>query len=802
MPRHYASEARVEQVLERLSELFLGLGSVNALAEALSPDGQESGQRVYPNRIHGLLSGDPNRSINTATLETIEHALDGLQTPADTNGSSQERNRIEQAIAATQASTPDLNAALGRVADELEVPLAVVRFVAKASPDAQPSPVPATSPEADWSWQEEAVAKAVGALGKSANYKAGLIVPTGGGKTRVSLRVILRWLAQSDRTDTVALWVTHRTRLQVQARRALQQLLAEPGHVPDGAASLFADRIKFVMLNDVPNAIATYGEKIALVVVDEAHHAAAPSYEPIFTDAVAPGLFLTATPNRMDNLPIGIDEIAYTITYRELFRRGCVIEPVFDPPLELPGLDWSSSAGLRDLADELLERTEHDFKKVLVAVSTRERAETLYSALAEQFDERPHHPLEAADIGFVHGSRASGPGTPNDYIDEFTARPRGILVATSQLLGEGFDDPLIDAAVVTYPSGSIGHLMQVAGRALRVAPGKTAAHIVQVRESSLEYHFEQRWLYQDISDALRPDLVDVTYTAIDDLRAQLDSLLNQHNVASAFRQRIHAEAEALDDTTGEVNLMLTGIPYFDAADAFGESASWGAILVTPQERQRFVHIFNDVSARTEDIKHVEGYLAPFIGPEHRPGSLWKSYVDLVTAMEYARREIDRIPYAGAEERDYHRNRGTTWLKYVTLQFDPAVPEALQAFLADAVNKGGLIASYLHDPAAWASAVRIELPLSGSLAWLLDAEQAEWLRSARVDLAARLSEVAPDRGFEQIAAWRRDLDRAPIPQPLIDEIARFLRAERFAEQHLDLGAARGQPASGVSPDLDV
>src|SRR5207244_1989939 len=125
---------------------------------------------------------------------------------------------------------------------------------------------------------------------------------------------------------------------------------------------------------------------------------------------------------------------------------------------ELPGLDWSSSAGLRDLADELLERTEHDFTKVLVAVSMRERAEVLYESLAELLDERPHHPLEAADIGFVHGSRASGPGSPGDYIDEFTARPRGILVATSQLLGEGFDDPLIDAAVVTYPSSSIGHL--------------------------------------------------------------------------------------------------------------------------------------------------------------------------------------------------------------------------------------------------------------------------------------------------------------------------------------------------------
>lgn len=223
--------------------------------------------------------------------------------------------------------------------------------------------------------------------------------------------------------------------------------------------------------------------------------------------------------------------------------------------------------------------------------------------------------------------------------------------------------------------------------------------------------------------------------------------------------------------------------------------------MTPQERHRFVHVFNDVSARTEDIKHVEGYLAPWIAPDHRPGSLRKSYVDLITAMEYARREINQVPYADAAGRDYHKNRGTTWLKYVTLDFEPAVPEALQAFLADAVNKDEVIASYAQEPGRWSSAVRIELPLSGSLAWLLDDQQANWLSDARVELAERLSKVAAEEGFEQIGAWRRGLDQVPVPQLLIDEIARFLRAERFDEQNLDLRAVGGTVAA-VDADIEA
>lgn len=789
MPRHYVSEPRVEHVLERLSEQFLRLGSVNAVAEVLSPNANGGeGQRVYPNRIHGLLSGDPNRSINTATLEAIESSLDELERTAEPggDGTSQQRARIQQAMAGALASTSDLSEALRRVADDLDMPLSVVRFVADAVPSALPVSVSPPLHEPDWSWQDDAVAKALGALRRSANYKAGLIVPTGGGKTRVSLRVILRWLAESDRQDFVVLWVTHRARLRLQARRALQQLLREPSHVPDGAASLFADRVKFVMLGGLPAAIAEHGEEISLIVVDEAHHAAAPSYEPIFTDVAAPGLFLTATPNRSDDLPIGIDEIAYTITYRELFERGCVVKPIFDLPLELTNLNWSSADGLRDLADYLLDRTEQDFTKVLVAVSMRERAETLYEALAELLDSRPDHLLAAEDVGFVHGSGASGAGSPNDYLDEFTARPRGVLVATSQLLGEGFDDPLIDAAVVTYPSSSIGHLMQVAGRALRIAPEKKAAHIVQMRESPLEYHFEQRWLYQDISDALRPDLVNIIYATSEELHARVHSTLEQHNVSDAIRQRIAAELAELE-VSDEIRLMLTGVPYFGPTQTFAEQASWGALLIKPAEHHRFVHVFNDVSARSEDIKNVDGYLAPFIAPDHRLASLWKSYVDLITAIEYARREIHRIPYAGQDERNYRASRGTTWLRYVTFVFEPAVPEQLQRFLADAINKDELIAQYLDKPGDWAAAIRVELPLSASIAWLLRAEQTQWLAQARLKLVAHLSEVAPERGFEQIAAWRGALDHAPVPLALIDHIAEFLRADRFESQHLDLCA---------------
>jgi superfamily II DNA or RNA helicase len=460
-------------------------------------------------------------------------------------------------------------------------------------------------------------------LATSPAQKSGLVVPTAGGKTRIALRVGLQVLADSPEDDTIVIWVTHRKRLRRQAHRALQRLIKEGTEVPEGASELFA-RIHFEMIHDLPTELARFGDRVVLVIVDEAHHAAAPSYKPLFEDDPAHrGLFLTATPNRLDGLPIGIDEIAFTVTYRELFERGCIVEPQFDQPLILAGLDWSEPAGLHDLADYVLDRTDGDLNKVLVTVSRRGRVETLYRALMDLHDGRSGHPLDADDISYCHGLGTNSQLKPDELLDEFAARPAGVLVATSQLLGEGFDDPGIDGVIVTYPSESINHLMQLAGRALRSAPGKRRAHVVQVRESSLEYHFEQRWLYQDISDRLRPELLDREYSSAQDLRSSVESLLLEHRVSEPVASRVLA---GIDRTPhgASVKLMLTGLPFYGDRDRFASEAAWGATLASDAERKRFVKVFNSISDLDADIRDPQMFLTRHIDRSPAPGSLWRS----------------------------------------------------------------------------------------------------------------------------------------------------------------------------------
>ncbi|WP_314682244.1 DEAD/DEAH box helicase family protein [uncultured Rhodococcus sp.] len=780
--RHHVTEQRVQSVIDGLVRQLRAVGSVNALTELLSAG---AGQRIYPNRIHGLLSEDNSRSVTEATLCALEEGLSAMPV---LQGDVAPFIGFDAKVAAAGAAIVDGQDRVAGVASALEVPPAVVRRAlpnaGAALSDTTPSAKSTTS-SPDWSWQDGAVRHVAADLRETPQSRVGLIVPTGGGKTRVGLRCILDYLAAQNRTDTIALWVTHRRNLHRQARKDLQVLLKErDDQLPDGSASMFESRIKFIMVGEVAKTLEELGDRAVLIVIDEAHHAAAPTYAPVF-DHGGPVILLTATPVRADRLPIGVDNIAFTITYRELFERKCIVEPVFEPPLDLPGLDWSTSDGLRDLADYLLDRTESDFGKVLVAVSQQERAERLYEAVIDVFEQRQGHPLDNDDIAFVHGgSNSLRTADAGDALDEFSSKPAGILIATSALVGEGFNDPSIDSVVVTYPSMSIAHLMQVAGRALRWAPYKDTAHVVQLRESSLQYYFDQRWLYQDISDELRPDLIDVDYATRDDLRLGLTQLLEARHVDSSVHQRILAQVDQTEDGQ-DIRIMLAGINYYGSSAAFTSDARWNAIFIDSPEYARFLNIYNYLSLRREDLREAQVFLREYVPIDLSAGGLWKSYMDLINASEYARQELRGETSPTRESRPYRPASNTTWLTYVTYRYRPQVPTELDTFLTNAVNRDEVLAAYVAERGKWRGAVRVELPLSGTVAFLLDEYQDDWLNSERLEILDRLQQVPAADAFTQIRLWRDALPLIPAHMMIANHIAQLLSASRWDDQHLAL-----------------
>ena len=210
---------------------------------------------------------------------------------------------------------------------------APVGVIANLCEQASPSNgTPETAYQPDWSWQAEAVEKTIESLSQHKGSKIGLIIPTGGGKTFIATQVLLRKL-QSD-PEARCLWVAHRSFLNKTGAKDVLEYAQIPSDTKQQNDVNFQNRITFSMLENAMNNVDEYSNTHDILVIDEAHRAAASSYRPLIQSTRFTGLLLTATPNRNDGRPIGLDHIAFQTKPKELFRRRCIIEPsieTFEP---------------------------------------------------------------------------------------------------------------------------------------------------------------------------------------------------------------------------------------------------------------------------------------------------------------------------------------------------------------------------------------------------------------------------------------------------------------------------------------
>lgn len=791
------SEEVQELVDNRLVPLFLAENSTARLCKVLNDSLAASPVSgvIHPNRLHALLSDDISRGVNKATFTLVQQAVESYCTTTNKWGSQAEHREAELKTEVEHLrqshSLPDKD-----IIQRLGLPPAVGRKVlalggsSSLPSDSQVSQFPELKkqPAPDWEFQDTAISRCLEAFRLKPAAKIGLVLPTGAGKTRTALRIILEMLSRFTDTSGVVYWVTHLRNLRIQAHRELQKLLSTGGgQIPEGSAELLAKRIRFVMVSQLSTIYAVDTLSPILVVVDEAHHAAAPSYQPIFeTGTSVPALFLTATPNRTDKLPIGIDEVAFTITYRELEKRGVVVMPQFlDFPV--PDFDWSEEQ-VKDLADFIINEAYGRFTKVLVLAPLINRVEEFHKMLFNTLSEEIGHPLKLDDIGFIHGS-CNSLGTDNDiFLDIFTKKPRSILVS-AQLLLEGFDDPAIDTVILTYASSSVVRLMQASGRCVRYAPDKRSAYVVQARNDKLAYHFDQRWLYQEISDYLRPKLIDIDYGSTEDLSKKVEMLLDQHNVKPAERGRILIRIGEI--VPGELcRLLLFGFPYYGNLDRFGQDAKWGAFLEVAENSSVFRGVFNgfcEISAHLSDpsdflLREAERY---GFAKNISSGSLWRSLMSVLTSAYCSQEEMFRGGPLASTSRPYKRHGPTTWLSYVTFHYRPAVPNDLEDFLADCYNRTRLVSAFLDASDEQELVVKFPLPLGGCEGWLLDQSAAKAFRDCVYAARARLKEAPPAEQVGELASFIAIAEFQNLPSRLLLRIETFLNPDLYGIRVLSL-----------------
>lgn len=336
------------------------------------------------------------------------------------------------------------------------------------------------------------------------NRRVLLVAPTGSGKTVIAGKLISDSVAAGERV----LFLAHRRELIKQASNKLHAIGIDHGIVQAG----FQSRQSSVQVGSVQtiHARAIRSSRMAipdaeLVVIDEAHHVRARTYQQIienYPDAVIVGL--TATPARGDGRGLGDDfnVIVECPQIPELIDGGHLVGTrVYAPTI--PDLKGVHIRHGDYVESELAERMD---KQQLVGdiVShwlklARDRKTVVFAtSVAHSVNLRDE--FRRASIMAEHLDGTT-PMEDRDAILSRFVKGQIEVICNCMVLTEGWDCPGVACCVLARPTKSMLLYRQMIGRILRPASGKTNALILDHAGAIFEHGFVE----EPIEWFLEPD---------------------------------------------------------------------------------------------------------------------------------------------------------------------------------------------------------------------------------------------------------------------------------------------------------
>ena len=301
--------------------------------------------------------------------------------------------------------------------------------------------------------------------------------PTASGKTVLFAEIIMR----ADDDGARVLVLGHRDEIVQQVCRALRKLNIRHGIIaPEYPETSHPVQVASVM------SLVRRLDRLAppdLIVIDEAHHAVAATWTKILDHwPNAWVLGVTATPRRLDGKPLDdiFDKLIVGPSIASLIDDGYLAPvTVFTPPNSPDLTKVQIRAG--DYAVDQLSRIMSGGMIISGAVDEYERL-------------CPGAPAIVFAVDIAHSERVAATFQRRRWraahLDGHTPRDerRRLIAALGDgtidvicncgLISEGLDVPGVVAAVLLRPTKSLALYLQMVGRALRPAPGKDQAFVL------------------------------------------------------------------------------------------------------------------------------------------------------------------------------------------------------------------------------------------------------------------------------------------------------------------------------------
>lgn len=309
------------------------------------------------------------------------------------------------------------------------------------------------------------------------------VLPTGGGKTVMFSYITMNSAARGKNV----LILNHRVELVRQTKKHVAETGIRPGIINSKFTPDYTCQVQVGSVQTMTRRLDKVPFTPDLIIVDEAHHATARTWRKIleYYDK-AHVLGVTATPIRTDGAGLGVqagglfDDLIVGPQIGELIENDYLVEPVVYAPqnqIDLSGLHTRGGDYKRKEAAELMD------KPTITGDAVKHYSKLCAGAPAVAFCVSVSHAEHVAEQFRQAGYKAASvDGSTDDARREALIDGLGtgeVEVLTScDLIGEGVDVPAIKCAILLRPTQSMGLYLQQVGRALRPAPGKHKAIIL------------------------------------------------------------------------------------------------------------------------------------------------------------------------------------------------------------------------------------------------------------------------------------------------------------------------------------
>ncbi len=333
-----------------------------------------------------------------------------------------------------------------------------------------------------------------------------VVAATGTGKTVVAA-LDYRQLVTAAERDLSLLFVAHREQILNQSMGAFRAVMRDGsfGEVLGGGAAPVEGRHVFAMVQslDAERVDSLDPEQFDVVIVDEFHHAAAPSYTRLLERLEPTELLgLTATPERMDGADVTEwfgGRIAYELRLWEAIDQGFLAPFQYfgvADDVDLSQLEWRRGGYVTGGLDNLLTGNDMRVAKLIAAIERivdfPERMKALGFCVSV---EHARYMAERFTRAGLRAEALSGESSVEERRQALGALERGEARAifSVDVLGEGVDVPLVDTLLLLRPTQSATVLTQQLGRGLRRAEGKRCLTVIDlIGQQHREFRFDKR----------------------------------------------------------------------------------------------------------------------------------------------------------------------------------------------------------------------------------------------------------------------------------------------------------------------